>query len=63
MTEAKPTKGIFEGGNGKDGVEYEKKVRSDGSYVELITDYAKNRVEIREYDADGNFVSSAHFRL
>ena len=63
MAETKTTKGHPGESKEKSGVEYEKKVRSDGSYVEIITDNSKNRAEIREYDADGNFVSSAHFRL
>lgn len=41
-------------------VEIRKNVNPDGSYAEVITDHRNNRVEIREYDAQGNWVRSTH---
>lgn len=40
----------------KNQVAFEKKVNTDGSYVEIITDPQNNRVEICEYDASGDNV-------
>ena len=39
-------------------VEYQKIVHPDGSYDEVIADNATGFVEIREYDAKGEFLSS-----
>lgn len=42
------------------GFEVEKIVNPDGSYTEIITDHENNRIEINEYDAQGNWAGSTH---
>ena len=44
-------------------VEFERKVNSDGSYAEIITDYQNKRAEIREYDAEGSCLNSVYFLI
>lgn len=41
-------------------IEITKSIRPDGSHSEVITDRCSNHVEIREYDAQGNFVRAVH---
>lgn len=47
----------------KNQVAFEKKVNTDGSYVEIITDPQNNRVEICEYDAQGDSVIRVYGRF
>lgn len=53
MAQMKP---FHESDKEKNGVEFQKTLHPDGSYVEIITDHRNNRVEICEYDASGDNV-------
>ena len=51
---------VYESNKEENEVEFQKTVRPDGSYVEIITDHRNNRVEFAEYDAQGNCVQRVY---
>ena len=63
MAELKSMQDQSKADKDKSGVEFEKRINPDGSYVEFTTDHQNKRGEIREYDAQGNCVNSTYFRL